>query len=161
MSIAFTIFGNDMSKPGSPVQFHFQKSCPLPYRRTLKNFVVSIFKKEKQRLQELNIIFCADEYLLTLNRQYLKHDFYTDILSFPLSSPGEPLRGEIYISIDRVRENAKTMGSFLTEELHRVIFHGILHFCGYKDKTLGDIRKMRILEDKYLNTYFNNKRIKA
>ena len=89
--------------------------------------------------------------------QFLKHDFYTDILSFPLSAKGEPLIGEIYISVDRVRDNAKNLGASFREELHRVIFHGILHFCGYKDKSPADIILMRSREDKCLKTYFRKK----
>jgi probable rRNA maturation factor len=137
----------------TPVQFHFLIPCTLPNREGLKKFILSIFKKEKRILEELNIVFCSDEYLLCLNRQFLQHDFYTDILSFPMSGVNQPLIAEIYISVDRVRENARTSGSTLKEELHRVIFHGILHFCGYKDKSGADIKKMRLMEDKYLNAY--------
>jgi len=138
----------------NPVQFHFLIPCTLPNRKGLKKFILNIFKKEKTDLKDLNIVFCNDEYLLGLNRQFLKHDFYTDILSFPLSAVDQPLIAEIYISVERVRENAKISGSSFKEELHRVIFHGILHFCGYKDKTNPDIKKMRSLEDKYLKSYF-------
>src|SRR5579863_2997248 len=138
----------------NPVQFHFLIPCTLPNRKDLKKFILNIFKKEKTDLKDLNIVFCNDEYLLGLNLQFLKHDFYTDILSFPLSAVDQPLIAEIYISVERVRENAKISGSSFKEELHRVIFHGILHFCGYKDKTNPDIKKMRSLEDKYLKSYF-------
>ena len=136
-----------------PVQFHFLKPCTLPNRGGLKKFIQSIFKKEKRTLEELNIIFCDDEYLLGLNRQFLHHDFYTDILSFPLSGANQPLLAEIYISVDRVHDNARNAGSTLKDELHRVIFHGVLHFCGYKDKTRTDIRTMRSMEEKYLRAY--------
>ncbi len=142
------------SKPGPPIQFHFLVPCALPDRRLLRQFLASIFKREKQRLEGLNIIFCSDDYLLDLNKQFLKHDFYTDILSFPLSKPSQPLNAEIYISLDRVRDNAKNLESTLREELHRVIFHGVLHFCGYKDKTTKEINIMRATEDKYLRSYF-------
>jgi probable rRNA maturation factor len=135
------------------VQFHFPVRCTLTNREGLKKFILSIFKKEKKVLEELTIVFCGDEYLLGLNRQFLHHDFYTDILSFPLSGAKEPLIAEIYISVDRVRENAKASGYTFKEELHRVIFHGVLHFCGYKDKSGSDIIKMRAAEDKYLTTY--------
>jgi probable rRNA maturation factor len=135
------------------VQFHFLKPCTLPNRRGLKKFILSIFKKEKRVLEELNIIFCDDEYLLGLNRQFLHHDFYTDILSFPLSKVNQPLIAEIYISVDRVHDNAQTARSTLKEELHRVIFHGVLHFCGYKDKSSTDIKTIRSMEEKYLKAY--------
>ena len=108
---------------------------------------------EKKSLEELDIIFCDDEYLLALNKQFLQHDFYTDILSFPYSNADKPLVAEIYISIDRVRENAKSSGSTFEKELHRVIFHGVLHFCGYKDKSRADIKKMRLMEDRFLKSY--------
>jgi probable rRNA maturation factor len=139
------------------IQFNFLTPAHLSDRKALRVFIVSLFKREKTAFTELSIIFCNDNYLLGLNRQFLKHNYYTDILSFPLSNPGLPLIAEIYISIDRVRENAKGSSSSFKEELHRVIFHGILHFCGYKDKTPGDIKKMRAMEDKYLNLYLKPK----
>jgi probable rRNA maturation factor len=141
-----------MSKK-TAIQFHFLRPCTLPNRGPLKEFILSIFKKEKIELVELNIIFCDDEYLLGLNRQFLQHDFYTDILSFPLSKKNQVLDAEIYISVDRVLENAQTVGSSFKEELHRVIFHGVLHFCGYKDKSTTDIKKMRRTEENYLKAY--------
>jgi probable rRNA maturation factor len=110
--------------------------------------------------ETVSIIFCDDKYLLPLNRRFLQQDFYTDILSFTLSGSGEPLIAEIYISIERVRENAKNLKSSFKLELHRVIFHGILHFCGYKDKSSPDIKKMREMEDKWLNIYFSSPQVK-
>jgi rRNA maturation RNase YbeY len=141
-----------MIKP-AVIQFHFQSNCSLPNRGDLKRFLVYIFKKEKRSIKEMSIIFCSDDYLLKLNRQFLDHDFYTDVISFPLSMKNEPLVAEIYISIERVRENAAAIRSSISVELHRVIFHGVLHFCGYKDKSTADIRKMRKKEDQYLKTY--------
>jgi probable rRNA maturation factor len=141
-----------MSKK-TAIQFHLLRHCTLPNRGPLKEFILSIFRKEKIELGELNIIFCDDEYLLGLNRQFLQHDFYTDILSFPLSKKNQVLDAEIYISVDRVLENAQTVGSSFKKELHRVIFHGVLHFCGYKDKSTTDIKKMRRTEENYLKAY--------
>ncbi|HCL83092.1 MAG TPA: rRNA maturation RNase YbeY [Chitinophagaceae bacterium] len=146
-----------MIKKNALIQFHFQAASALPARRALKTYITSIFKKEKQPLGSVNIVFCDDQYLLNLNRQFLQHDFYTDILSFPLSGPGEPLIADIYISTDRVRENAKSNQTSFQKELHRVIFHGILHFCGYKDKSPADIKKMRAMEDHFLEAYFRTK----
>jgi probable rRNA maturation factor len=143
-----------MNKTQSTVLFHFPSPCSLNNRRLLKVFIRSIFKKEKQPLERINIVFCDDKFLLTLNRQFLKHDYYTDILSFPLSGIGQPLIAEIYISTDRVKDNAKNLETSFREELHRVIFHGVLHFCGYGDKSPAEIKKMRALEDKYLKSYF-------
>jgi len=142
-----------MIKTKPPVQLHFLIRFSLTSRERLKAFISSIFKKEKKAFESLNIIFCDDNYLLELNQEFLKHDYYTDILSFQLSSHGNPLVAEIYISVDRVRDNAKNLNSSFKMELHRVIFHGVLHFCGYKDKSPSDIIKMRAKEDKLLKRY--------
>jgi probable rRNA maturation factor len=157
VSIRFIIFKNDMKKSAPSIRFHFQTPCSLANRTALKVFIVSIFRKEKKLLSGLDIVFCNDEYLLTLNQRFLRHNFYTDILGFPLSSPGDPITAEIYISVDRVRDNAANLQESLKEELHRVIFHGILHLCGHKDKSKADILNMRALEGKYLNAYFGKK----
>jgi rRNA maturation RNase YbeY len=101
----------------------------------------------------VNYIFCSDRYLLKINQTFLKHDYYTDIISFDLS-PGKMTQGEIFISIDRVRENAANFESSFKEELHRVIFHGALHLCGLNDKTENEKSKMRRMEEKYLKKYF-------
>lgn len=143
-----------MIKTQSRVQFHFLLPFSLRNRKALKTFIIWIFQKERRIVESVEIIFCNDARLLSLNKQYLKHDFYTDILSFPLSDPGEPLIAEIYISVDRVRENAKSLDISFKEEMHRVIFHGILHFCGYKDKSASQIREIRAAETKYLKAYF-------
>ena len=148
------IFGNRMNNKNNLIQFYFQSPCTLTARRALGSFIISIFKREKRPLEAMSIIFCSDEYLLSLNRQFLQHDYYTDIISFPLSEPGKALIAEIYVSIERVRENARNAHVSFRKELHRVIFHGILHFCGYKDKSPMDIKKMRATEDRYLKAYF-------
>jgi probable rRNA maturation factor len=137
-----------------PVWFHFLRPFHLAERNALKAFIVKMFRKEQTELGEVRFIFCSDPYLLDINRQYLQHDYFTDIITFNLSEKGEPVRGEIYISVDRVKENAKTLGVFFKEEMHRVIFHGILHLCGYKDKKPAEIRQMRAKEDEYLAQYF-------
>jgi probable rRNA maturation factor len=142
-----------MSKTNPLIQLHFISKCSLSSIGRLKTFISSIFKKEGKSLESLSIIFCNDGYLLELNREFLNHDFYTDILSFKLSPSGKPLIAEIYISVDRVRDNAKNLNSTFKSEVHRVIFHGILHFCGYKDKSPSNIIKMRAAEDKLLKRY--------
>ena len=139
----------------SQIHFHFlRQGFTLANRSALKAFMGTLFKKEKTRLGELNYIFCSDDYLLQINRQFLNHDFYTDIVSFDLSEPGQPLNAEIYISVDRIRDNAKEFGSSFKKELHRVIFHGALHLCGYSDKKTKQQQIMRKMEDKYLSLYF-------
>ncbi len=137
------------------VKFFFtDKNVSLTDRTRLKAFIKGIFKKEKRSFESLSYVFCSDEYLLEINRQYLQHDYYTDIITFDLSEPNSPLEGDIYISIDRVRENAKSLQVSIQEELHRVIFHGALHLCGFKDKKPADILAMRNAENKYLKRYF-------
>ncbi len=104
--------------------------------------------------ESLTFIFCTDEYLLEINRSYLKHDYYTDIITFDLSENISSCIGELYISIDRVKDNANTHAADTNTELHRVIFHGILHLCGYGDKSEQEIVIMRRKENYYLRQYF-------
>ncbi|KYP13572.1 MAG: hypothetical protein A1D16_05170 [Flavihumibacter sp. CACIAM 22H1] len=126
----------------------------FPHRNHCKSFLLQLFKKEKKSLELLNYIFCTDEYLLDINRSFLQHDYYTDIITFELAEKGEPTQGEVYISIDRVRDNAKLHGQSFQRELHRVIFHGALHLCGYRDKTKKEETLMRQKEEEYLSYYF-------
>lgn len=132
------------------IQFNFLEPVDLRDRNRLKKFLATLFKKEGKTLGEMQYIFCSDDYLLEINRQYLKHDFYTDIITFDLSEKGQPINAEIYISVDRVRENAVEFGSSLKKEMQRVIFHGALHLCGYKDKTAFQKKQMRKKEEQYL-----------
>jgi len=104
---------------------------------------------EKKEIDCLNIVFCSDEFLLKINQEYLNHDFYTDIITFDYSYD-HYLSGELYVSIDRVNENAIQYKTTFLNELNRVIVHGVLHLCGYKDKTKKDERLMRIKEDEML-----------
>ena len=138
------------------ISFFFpeHKVPALKERTKLKAFINKLFKKEGHKLTNLTYVFCSDEYLLTLNQQHLQHDYYTDILTFDLSSTKETIEGEIYISIDRVRDNAENHDKTFVNELHRVIFHGALHLCGYKDKSPTQEKKMRQKEDEYLTLYF-------
>lgn len=137
----------------SKVYFFFEKQgFSLEKRKQLKEFIETLFKKEKKALSSLNYIFCSDKRLLDINRTYLKHDYLTDIITFDLSGD-EKTYAEVYISIDRVRENAKLNGVSLKNELHRVIFHGALHLCGYKDKKKKDQLQMRGKEDHYLSLF--------
>ena len=142
-----------MPPTNAKIQFHILQPVSLTERTRLKQFIIKLFRQEKKPLAELSYIFCSDQYLLEINRQFLQHDFYTDIITFPLSDPGQPISGEIYISVDRVRDNAIEFGSSIKKELHRVIFHGALHLCGYKDKSPRDEKLMRKMEDKCLELY--------
>jgi probable rRNA maturation factor len=136
------------------IRFFFEnKSVSLRERTRLKSFISSLLKKEGKRVESLNYIFCSDKRLLEINREFLGHDYYTDIVTFDLSE-SERLSGEVYISLDRVRDNANSIGTTIQSELHRVIFHGALHLCGYRDKKKEEIRLMREKEDRYLRMYF-------
>lgn len=137
------------------IQFFFPQKTNLENRSNLKLFIQSILKKEKTKAQFINIIFCSDEFLLNINKQYLYHDYPTDIITFEISRDLNGITAEIYISVDSVTRNSIDYQSTKKNELHRVIFHGILHLCGYKDKTKEEIALMRSKEDKYLNLYFN------
>src|ERR1700760_2766061 len=108
------------------IRFHFEKKITLRDRHQLRATLTALFEKEKKTLIDLQYIFVSDTRLLEINRQFLKHDYYTDIITFPLSGPKEPITAEIYISIDRVKENAIEFGSSTKKELLRVIFHGAL-----------------------------------
>lgn len=136
------------------VQFFYD--CPafsFTNRTETKAFISGIFKNEKFKLASVRYIFCSDERLRDMNEQFLKHTDYTDILTFPLSGKGEPISGEIYISIDRVRDNSLIFNTNFRTELLRVLFHGALHLCQYLDHTEKEIRKMRAREDFYLDLF--------
>ena len=116
----------------------------------IKHWIFRIIQKEDKELEQLNFIFCSDSYLLQINQQYLDHDTYTDIITFPYGAP-PMIEGDIFISIDRIKENAATYADGLFEkELHRVIIHGVLHLCGYKDKSESEAQLMRQKEDEAL-----------
>ena len=141
------------SKPLTKVRFFFEhKKFSLEKRAELKAFIEYLFKREKKKLSSINYVFCSDKRLLEINRQFLNHDFYTDIITFDLSE-SDSTQAEIYISVDRVKDNAKSLGTSFKSELHQVIFHGALHLCGYKDKTQAEQLKMRQKEAFYLSRY--------
>lgn len=120
--------------------------------------LVDLAQREGCSIAALDVVFCDDEYLLTINQQHLKHDTYTDIITFDLrdrkllAAEGKklPIVGEIYISVDRVSDNALCFGATRLKELHRVLFHGCLHLCGYGDKKAGDKAMMTSKENEYL-----------
>lgn len=117
----------------------------------ISNWILNTFTKENKNQDiEISIIFNSDEALLEVNRQFLDHDYYTDIITFTLEETEELLEAELYISIDRIKDNAKQLEKTFEEELHRVIIHGVLHLCGYGDKSEEDIKLMREKENSYL-----------
>ena len=133
--------------------FYTDQTTRLRNTSNLKHFIESIFKKEKQKLGSINYIFCSDKSILQINRKYLNHDFYTDVITFDLSQKDEPTIAEVYISIDRVRENAKKLGVTIASEVHRVLFHAALHLCGYDDKNKADIESIRKKENELLSRF--------
>lgn len=119
----------------------------LSHRTEVKNWLKEIAKEEGYSIGELNYIFCTDEYLLKINQDYLEHDTYTDIITFDLSEKAKDISGEIYISLERVEENAKKFKISAENELHRVMVHGLLHLIGYQDKSPEEKAGMREKED--------------
>jgi len=131
---------------------------PAPFlknRKGLKRFLSQQLKDTGYHNHRVNVIFCDDEYLLAINQQHLQHDYYTDIITFDLTHPSDQsnLEGELYISIERVKDNAKTSNQLLQTELLRVVFHGFLHLLGYKDKSPKDISQMRAKENEWIEQY--------
>jgi rRNA maturation RNase YbeY len=117
------------------------------------SWIRKIISSEKASLENLNYIFCSDEYLLKINKEYLSHDYYTDIISFPYKEFPEPIQGDIFISIDRVKENAIDNLVSFDDELIRVMAHGLMHFMGYKDKSPADSTVMRQKENEMMALY--------
>jgi rRNA maturation RNase YbeY len=120
--------------------------------RQLKPFIKSLVLSEGLVSGDIAIVFCSDEYLLKINQDFLNHDYYTDIITFDYCENGI-VNGDLLISLDRVLENSTKENTSFLEELHRVVFHGVLHLCGFKDKSKKDIEMMRFKESHYLNLY--------
>lgn len=137
------------------VHFSYQTKSSLPKDKTkLKKFIINMFKKEKTILEQIRFVFCEDEFLHDINKSHLNHDDYTDVITFNYSLQGEAIVSESYISIDRVRENARLYKITTVNELHRVIFHSVLHLSGYNDKNSAQKSVMREREEHYLRLYF-------
>ncbi len=137
-----------------PVTFHIaDTTLPKLSKTTLKNFIVSQALRETKKKISISYVFCSDEYLLNINKQFLAHDYYTDIITFPLSENEKKIEAEIYISIDRVKDNAAKFKTEFQEELYRVVFHGVLHLAGYKDKTKAEKETMRNKENEWLSKF--------
>ncbi len=122
-------------------------------RRKIKSFIPKIFYKNKRVLKEISCVFCSDEELLVINKRFLNHDYYTDVITFDLSFDQKEISGEIYISVDRVKENAKTFKNSFKDELIRVLFHGVLHLCGFNDKNPVEKKVIKEREDFFLKQY--------
>ncbi len=133
----------------STIKF-FQADRPIPIRSRgpVKQLLMKVFRDYKVKVDWVHFIFCSDITLLQLNKDFLKHDYYTDILTFPLQK--NPVQAEVHISTDRVKDNAVQFEHPFSEEVIRVMIHGVLHLCGEKDKSASQVSRMRALEDKYL-----------
>ena len=139
-----------------PIQFFFiDTTVALTERKRLKSFIEQLFIDNKQKLLSLTVIFCTDNYLLDINKQFLNHNYFTDIITFNLTEDENTIEGDIYISADRIRDNATTHNVSIKSELHRVIFHGALHLCGFKDKGRTDKINMTAAENTCLQQYFS------
>jgi rRNA maturation RNase YbeY len=131
------------------IEFYTETDFTLSDPEKISSWISEIIKNENHELGEVSYIFCDDAYLHKLNVQFLDHDTLTDVISFD-NSLGDQIHGEIYISVERVRENAKEFSESFEDELHRVIIHGMLHFCKYKDKTEEEALLMRTKENEAL-----------
>ena len=118
----------------------------------VSQWISAVISKEKCRLSGLNFIFCSDDYLHQINITYLDHDTLTDIITFPYDHPPN-IKGDVFISIDRIRDNAEQLKTSFSDELHRVIIHGVLHLCGYGDKTPDEKKRMTQKEDAALQIF--------
>ncbi len=132
------------------ISFNYETQFELDNWNEISNWISSVISSEKFKEGDINYVFCDDDYLLKLNIEFLNHDTLTDIISFD-NSIGKILHGDIFISIERVKENAKNFNVSFQVELQRVMVHGILHYCGYKDKTEEDSKLMRYKENFYIN----------
>lgn len=133
------------------IEIFYEDIQPIKLLKSnIKNPVISLIDNEIRETGEISLIFCSDKYLLKINQKYLKHNYLTDIITFDYVKKNT-ISGDLFISIDRVKENASKFNTSWTKELFRVIFHGILHLIGYNDKTEEERKIMREKEDYYLN----------
>ncbi|WP_434037229.1 rRNA maturation RNase YbeY [Formosa sp. 4Alg 33] len=131
------------------IYFNYETDFEIANEEKLANWIITTIIEEGCKEGEVNYIFCDDEYLHKLNVEFLDHDTLTDVISFDYCI-GKEIHGDIYISVERVRDNALDFKTKFEDEIHRVIIHGVLHYCGYKDKTDSDAEVMRSKEDYYL-----------
>ena len=125
-------------------------NCPLDFD-ALGEWLSSVIKDQNRVLSFVNVVFCSDDYLLKMNQDFLNHDYLTDVITFDYSE--ESVSSDVFISVDRVIENAKLFGVDFSHELMRVMVHGVLHLCGFKDKSVEEEQLMRSMEDHYLNLF--------
>ena len=134
------------------ISYNYEGDFELGDEAAFSKWISAIIESESKKEGDINYIFCDDEYLLKLNEEYLNHDTLTDIISFDYSV-GNELHGDIFISVERVRENASDFNVAFENELKRVMAHGVLHYCGYKDKTESDELIMRNKEEEKIRMF--------
>ena len=133
------------------IRFHCEDiSYTLPHKIATRNWLLKLIKSEGFQSQDINFIFTSDEYLLEVNKKYLNHDYYTDVITFDYGE-GKTVGGDIFISLDRISENANELNISKLDEINRVLAHGVLHLCGYKDKKSAEKEQMTSKEDYYLS----------
>lgn len=134
------------------ISFQFlDTEVPFLNKDKVRKWIHLVAERHQKKVGELSYVFCTDEQLLKINRQFLNHDYYTDIITFQTNDSEGIVSGEMYISTDRITDNAKTLHCPVYEEMHRVIIHGVLHLIGYKDKTDADAAEMRKWENDSLS----------
>ena len=133
------------------VYFHNEdNSYVLPAKRKVKSWLKTSIEHQKMSIGTINVVFCSDQHLLVINKEYLNHDYYTDIITFNYCEATQ-ISGDLFISIDRIKDNSKNNKILFVNELHRVIIHGVLHLCGFNDKTKAEKKEIRQMEDYFLN----------
>ena len=133
------------------ISYFFEDTDFLFKKKTINNkWLKLVAESEIRRVGQINIIFCSDNYILDINQQYLQHDYFTDIITFDYCE-GDKISGDLFISVDTVRDNAVEYGTEFADELNRVIVHGVLHLIGYDDHEEEDIKEMRAKENYYLS----------
>jgi rRNA maturation RNase YbeY len=133
----------------------FSENIPYeqPQKRVTQQWLKKQADKEGFSIGDLNYIFCSDEYLLQVNRDYLQHDYYTDIITFDQSEEESKIEGDIFVSVDRVKDNANQINVEPQHEMKRVLAHGLLHLCGYGDKSDAEAQLMRQKEEEWINAF--------
>lgn len=136
------------------INFRYQKQVAIKQRTLLKQMISYIIAAEKKKYASIDVVFCSDDYLLDINNANLGHNYYTDTITFNLAPNTKgPIIGEIYISTDRISDNARVFNVTKANELCRVVFHSVLHLCGYTDNTTQRRNNMRLKEDYYLGLF--------
>lgn len=136
------------------ITYNYETDFELSDEEHYSNWISQIITSEDKKEGEINYIFCDDEYLNKINTEFLSHDDYTDIISFDYSV-GNEIHGDIFISVERVKDNALQYKVDFLDELHRVMAHGVLHYCGFKDKTTEDAQIMRMKEEEKMKLFIN------